>query len=138
MSISSVFKDREAPDTSEVITINTCRSALPVEFGWQCGKRELLGSFVDTCTEITGGGGDAGWDIPCLGVMLLLCPCLWTDREFFEGKRKKYCEVMIKNNQKDPLPLHRTFALNVQLIWQQAQQHRLWFFPHQLVNRSRR
>lgn len=27
LSISSVFKDREAPDTSEVITMNSCRSA---------------------------------------------------------------------------------------------------------------
>lgn len=82
--------------------------------------------------------GDAGWDIPHLGVMLLLCPYLWTDREFFEGKRQKYCEVMIQNNGKDPLLLHRNFALNVQLVWQQAWQHRLWFFPDQLVNCSTR
>lgn len=74
-----------------------------------------------------------------LATPLLSSPCLWINSGVFFSGGKKDCEVMIQNNVKEPLLLHKTFVLNLEcvwLVWQQAWQHRMQFFPNQLVSLS--
>lgn len=133
-------------DYSEWLHKCTIFWALLVEWErWPLWK--IRCSFVGICTQILPGStkipGEGMWcwlgnTVPWQPLSSPVLVYELTVESFFGGE-KKDCEVMIQNNVKEPLLLHKTFVLNLEcvwLVWQRAWQHRMRFFPNQLVSLS--